>query len=95
MSSTRRTLAVVLIAAGAVALAGVAGAAARDRRPRRARPGRPQLTVGQAAPDFELAPLTFERNAQGERVGRIGKKKVKLSAFRGKAPVCIFASSYT
>ncbi len=65
-----------------------------QRRPTR-RPRGPQLKVGQAAPDIELSPLTFKKNDKGEMVGMISTEKVKLSAFKGKAPVVIFSSSYT
>jgi hypothetical protein len=87
-----------LAAAMAVLAAGPAMTAEKDKaqrpdRPRR--PGGPVLKVGQRAPDFELPPLTFRENDEGDTVGRIGQGKVKLSAFRGKAPVCIFSSSYT
>jgi len=54
-----------------------------------------QLKVGQDAPDFELLSLEFEKDEKGEMVGTIGSKKVKLSAFKGKTPVCLFSSSYT
>ena len=82
--------------AAGLLVASMAWAADAPRRPARARrPGRPKLEVGQQAPDFELAPLTFSKNAKGDEVGRIGERKVKLSAFRGKAPICIFSSSYT
>jgi len=77
----------------------VAGSAAAGQRRRPAGPrgrfGAAQLKIGQAAPEFVLAPLEFEKDKKGELVGRIGTKKVKLSDFRGKAPVCIFSSSYT
>ena len=97
MITTTKLSRTALLAAGAVMLT-VAPAIAAERAPRMARPRRParaQLEVGQPAPDFELPPLTFEKNEKGEMAGRIGEKKVKLSAFRGKAPVCIFSSSYT
>lgn len=84
--------ATVMLAAGP-AVTAETDKARRPDRPRR--PGGPQLKVGQPAPDFELPPLTFGENDEGDTVGRIGERKVKLSAFRGKAPVCIFSSSYT
>jgi len=97
MTGSRHTgrpwLFLALAALGAwagAALAQPAQRPARDRRPRG-----PQLQAGQPAPDFELPPLTFTRNEKGEQVGQIGKEKVKLSDFKGKAPVCIFSSSYT
>lgn len=54
-----------------------------------------KLKIGQPAPDVVLSPLTFVKNDQGELVGKIGREKVKLSDYKGKAPVCIFSSSYT
>ena len=86
-----------LVLAFAAAMAAPAAAAAqRDRgRPRPGRPTRASLRPGVEAPDFELAPLTFETDDKGNTVGKIGEKKVKLSDFRGKKPVCIFSSSYT
>jgi len=89
----------------AVALASAASWAAqpdaRDRpvvkqeaRPG-ARPGAVTLEPGQAAPDVALSPLTFAADANGQQVGTIGKEKVKLSDYKGKAPIVIFSSSYT
>lgn len=66
-----------------------------QRRPPRRRRGGPELKIGQVAPEIELFPLTFKKNDKGEMVGMIGTKKVKLSTFKGKAPVCVFSSSYT
>ena len=34
-------------------------------------------------------------DANGQLVGTIGKEKVKLSDYKGKAPIVIFSSSYT
>jgi len=65
-----------------------------QRRPTR-RPSGPQLKVGQDAPEIELSPLTFAKNDKGEMVGTIGTEKVKLSTYKGKAPVVVFSSSYT
>jgi hypothetical protein len=81
-------------------LAGVALIAAPVLAQPRSRPARPsrgrvQLKVGRQAPDVELHPLTFEKNDKGELVGKIGAEWVKLSDFKGKAPICIFSSSYT
>ena len=64
-------------------------------RPSRRRRGGPQLKVGQPAPELELAPLSFKTDDKGKMVVVIGTKKVRLSTFKGKAPVCIFSSSYT
>jgi len=66
-----------------------------QRRPSSRRPRGPQLKVGQVAPEIELLPLVFKKNEKGESVGVIGTKKIKLSTFRGAAPVVIFSSSYT
>jgi hypothetical protein len=61
-----------------------------------ARPGAAvALQTGQAAPDVALAPLTFAADANGQLVGTIGKDKLKLSDYKGKAPIVIFSSSYT
>ncbi len=59
------------------------------------RRGGPQLKVGQDAPDFALHPLEFVKDKKGKVTGRIGKKTIKLSDYKGKAPVCLFSSSYT
>ena len=82
----------LLLAVTIVVAAAQAGA---EKRPPRRRRSGPQLKVGQVAPEIELAPLTFKKNDKGETVGVIGTKKIKLSTFKGKAPVCIFSSSYT
>ncbi len=86
--------AVLLVAAGILASA-AAWAAERARPVRRVRPGAVTLKPGQAAPDVALSPLTFKTNEKGEEVGTIGQEKVKLSAYKGKAPIIIFSSSYT
>ena len=39
--------------------------------------------------------LAFEKKKDGKIVGRLTKKKVKLSTFRGKKSVVLFFSSYT
>jgi len=69
-------------------------AAKQEARPG-ARPGAVTLEPGQAAPDVALSPLTFAADANGQQVGTIGKEKVKLSDYKGKAPIVIFSSSYT
>ena len=53
------------------------------------------IAVGQAAPDFELATLTIEKEADGKAVGKVGDTKVQLSAFKGKKPVVLIFASYT
>lgn len=53
------------------------------------------IAVGQAAPDFELAPLTIEERADGKVVGKVGEAKVRLASFKGKKPVVLIFSSYT
>ena len=85
---------VLLLLAAAALVALPAVAQQRERSFGRMRGGA-QLTVGQPAPDMTLSPLTFARNDKGEMVGTIGVEKVKLSDFKGKAPICIFSSSYT
>ena len=79
---------------GATILIAATQADAQGRPPRRRRGG-PQLKVGQPAPEIDLAPLSFKKDDKGKMVVVIGTKKVKLSTFKGKAPVCIFSSSYT
>jgi len=84
------------LAVAALAAAPARGADGRDpRRPGPQRPADAPLPAGVAAPDFELSPLTLEKDDQGNPVGRIHPEKVRLSSFRGKRPVCIFSSSYT
>ena len=53
------------------------------------------ITVGEAAPDFELPRLIITRDADGNPIGKISEEKIKLSSFRGKKPVCLIMSSYT
>ena len=53
------------------------------------------IRVGALAPDFELRRLTFVKDKNGKTVGRLSKKKIALSSFRGKKPVCLIFSSYT
>jgi len=56
----------------------------------------PAITVGEAAPDFELPILTLTKNADGKPIGLISETDtVRLSSFRGKKPVCLIMSSYT
>ena len=93
MSRMTRLRGIGLLLAATILIA--ATQAAAQKRPPRRRRGGPQLEVGQVAPEIELFPLTFKENDKGEMVGTIGTKKVKLSTFKGKAPVCIFSSSYT
>ena len=85
------------IVAGALGLmaAGWCLAQQRQRRPRGARRPWNVLRVGQPAPDFELPVLKFEKDKQGELVGKITDEKVKLSSFRGRRSVVVFFSSYT
>ena len=85
---------VLLLVAVPVLVAAPAVAQPRGRSTARPRSGA-QLQVGQPAPDMTLSPLTFAENDKGEMVGKIGTEKVKLSDFKGKAPICIFSSSYT
>ncbi|MFH1716231.1 MAG: hypothetical protein ABIF19_02680 [Planctomycetota bacterium] len=56
----------------------------------------PQVRLGEFPPDFELPRLTFRTDADGKSVGVISEDEtVRLSAFRGKRPVCMIMSSYT
>jgi len=56
----------------------------------------PKVKVGEFAPDFELPRLTFKTDAAGKTVGVISDNDtIRLSAFRGKKPVCMIMSSYT
>ena len=62
---------------------------------RRASSGASAITVGEAAPDFELPKLIITRDAAGNPIGKISEEKIQLSSFRGKKPVCVIMSSYT
>ncbi len=85
--------AILLVAVGMLASAAWS---AKKPRSRRANPrSKVDLKPGQPAPDVALSPLTFKTNDKGEEVGTIGLEKVKLSDFKGKAPIVIFSSSYT
>jgi hypothetical protein len=75
----------------AILIAGTSNASGQDgqRRPQRPARGGPQdqrregaLKVGAIAPDFTLSTLD-------------GKRKVKLSSFRGHRPVALIFGSYT
>jgi len=83
--------------AGVMGLMAVGWALAqqRERRPRGGRRARNILKAGQPAPDFELPVLKFEKDKEGELVGKITDEKVKLSSFRGRQSVVVFFSSYT
>ena len=85
---------VVLLAAATILAAAGAGLAQNRKSDRAERFGK-ALEVGQTAPDFELAILTFKNNEKNERVGVITDKKVKLSSFRGRKAVVLWFSSYT
>jgi len=92
MNRMTRLYSIVLLLAATILISAIqADAGARSRR----RPAKPQLKVGQAAPDIELSPLAFKKDDKGQMVGIIGTKKIKLSTFKDRAPVCIFSSSYT
>lgn len=97
MTRTTRSIRLGLLLAAATILFVEAYAAAQTRRrpTRRTRRPRIELKVGQDAPNFELLPLVFKTNEKGVEVGVIGVKKINLSDFKGKTPVCIFSSSYT
>ena len=53
------------------------------------------IEAGDTAADFELPRLTIEKDKDGNAVGKISEKKVKLSSYRGKKPVFLVFSSYT
>lgn len=90
-----KPVAILLVATGILACS-AAWAAEKPRPVRRGpRPGAVTLTPGQAAPEVALHPLTFKTNDKGDQVGTIGQEKVKLSDYKGKAPIVIFSSSYT
>ncbi len=97
MNRTTRSLRLGMLLMAATILFVEAYAAAQARKPtsRRRRQPRVELKVGQDAPNFELVPLVFKTNDRGVKVGVIGTKKIKLSDYKGKAPVCVFSSSYT
>jgi len=58
--------------------------------------GNPLIEPGRFPPDFELPKLAFSTDAAGKTVGLISEKDtIRLSAFRGKKPVCLIMSSYT
>jgi len=81
------------VAALVVLLCGPVGAQ-RSRSSRE--PADPKVKVGEFAPDFELPRLTFKTDAAGKTVGVISDSDtIRLSAFRGKKPVCMIMSSYT
>ena len=62
---------------------------------RRVSLGASGITVGEAAPDFELPMLIMTRDADGNPIGKISEEKIRLSSFQGKKPVCMIMSSYT
>lgn len=87
-------LLVAVLAASVIGSAGIAGAQ-RRRRPRR-RPRRNPIKVGQVAPDFELPTLkSVLANIKDGKVKKDRLKRVKLSGFRGKRPVCLIFTSCT
>ncbi len=56
----------------------------------------PLVKPGEYPPDFDLPRLTFVTDATGKSIGLISEKdRIRLSAFRGKRPVCLIMSSYT
>ena len=70
--------------------------ARRERPGRQARPGMGvSIRTGQDAPDVALYPLTMTTDANGVEVAKVGETKVRLSDYKGKAPIVIFSSSYT
>lgn len=93
--SRRAAWRTALIAAVLVSMAVGWSLAQQRERPRGGRWSRNVLKAGQPAPDFELPVLKFEKDKEGELVGKITDEKVKLSSFRGKRSVVVFFSSYT
>jgi hypothetical protein len=88
--------AAVFVSAGIWCSAALAAENDSDKARQKSRPGAAvTLNPGQAAPDVALSPLTFAADANGQQVGTIGKDKLKLSDYKGKAPIVIFSSSYT
>jgi len=85
---------VVIIGVGQLLFAEYEGG--EDERSRRDRSAEAAgLKVGDIAPEFELPRLTIEKGKDGNFIGKISEKKVKLSSFRGKKPVFLVFSSYT
>ena len=74
---------------------------AADRAPgqprsRSARGANPKIKLGEFPPDFDLPRLTLDKDKEGKPIGIVNEKDtVRLSAFRGKKPVCLIMSSYT
>jgi len=65
-------------------------------RARSARGAKPKVKLGEFPPDFELPRLTLGEDKEGNPIGIVNEKDtVRLSAFRGKKPVCLIMSSYT
>ena len=84
----------VFLVAASIVLLSEPVAAQRSRSNRE--PADPKVKEGEFAPDFELPRLTFRTDAAGKTVGVINDKDtIRLSAFRGKKPVCMIMSSYT
>jgi hypothetical protein len=58
--------------------------------------GKVLVKVGEYAPDFNLPRLTITQDPNGKPIGIVrDEDTVRLSAFRGKRPVCLIMSSYT
>lgn len=56
----------------------------------------PKINIGEFPPDFELPRLVIKTDETGKSRGVISENDtVRLSAFRGKKPVCMIMSSYT
>ena len=92
-NAARRVIAIYSIAVFIVMLCEPVAA----QRARASRPAGPsKVRVGEFALDFELPRLTFKTDTTGKKVGVISEHDtIRLSAFRGKKPVCMIMSSYT
>ena len=96
MTHERKHFGTACVLVGFVTLLGlmlVHSAQAQRRRPRKRRD---PIKVGQVAPDFELPKLkSVLANTKDGKVDEDKLEKVKLSAFRGKRPVCLLFTSCT
>jgi len=55
-----------------------------------------ELKPGDLAPDFDLPRLeSYRASMDSQAASKPEVEKVKLSAFRGKKPVCLIFASYT
>ena len=96
MTRKRNQFCTIWMVAGMAALLGLmfVESTQAQRRRRRRRPD--PIKVGQIAPDFELPTLkSVLTNIKDGKVDEDKLEKVKLSAFRGKRPVCLLFTSCT